>query len=185
VSEARSNLLNWIITVRVADKYSKESLSLNQAKLLASAFQDHDVEIAIGPGRYGIQFSVRNQPDVETAISEALAVFRTVAEELKLPRWPIVRVESSAYNESDDQLEAEAQRLQRSSFGRGEGSPLVGLMEVATILGVSKQRVTQLARRENFPPPQATLRAGPVWSRSSIESFHERWSRRSGRPNKQ
>jgi hypothetical protein len=43
------------------------------------------------------------------------------------------------------------------------GSPnVVGLAEVAEILGISRQRASELGRRSDFPPARP-LRAGPVW----------------------
>lgn len=47
----------------------------------------------------------------------------------------------------------------------------VGVGEAADILGVSKQRVTQLAQRTDFPAPLLRLRATPVWRQSDIQRF--------------
>src|SRR5215207_5014425 len=54
---------------------------------------------------------------------------------------------------------------------------LMGSSEIATLLGVSRQRVHQLAQREDFPVPVARLAAGPIWESADIE----RWARESGR----
>jgi prophage regulatory protein len=54
---------------------------------------------------------------------------------------------------------------------------LVGLTEIAEMLGVSAQRVDQLARRDDFPEPVAVLAAGRIWRRGDIE----RWARGTGR----
>lgn len=60
---------------------------------------------------------------------------------------------------------------------------LVGAAEAALVLGVSRQRVGQLAERSDFPVPIARLSAGPVWTRASIEAFDKSWSRKiTGRP---
>ncbi len=63
---------------------------------------------------------------------------------------------------------------------------LVGATEAAEILGVSRQRVGQLARdHAGFPAPIASLAAGPVYTRASIVAFDARWERRrTGRPRK-
>jgi hypothetical protein len=61
---------------------------------------------------------------------------------------------------------------------------LIGLSEIAGILGVSKQRVGQLRAREDFPAPVAELAAGPVWQRQMLDRFIRDWPRRSGRPAK-
>jgi hypothetical protein len=61
---------------------------------------------------------------------------------------------------------------------------VVGVAEVASMLGVSKQRVSELARSRTFPPPLYELAAGPVWVKGSIETFVEKWERKPGRPRK-
>jgi hypothetical protein len=62
---------------------------------------------------------------------------------------------------------------------------LVGAAEAAILLGVSRQRVGQLAERPDFPAPIARLSAGPVWTHTSIEAFNQSWSRKiTGRPRK-
>jgi predicted DNA-binding transcriptional regulator AlpA len=51
---------------------------------------------------------------------------------------------------------------------------LMGITEVASHLGVTTQRVDQLAHREDFPRPVAELAAGRIWERRTIEQ----WARR-------
>jgi len=53
----------------------------------------------------------------------------------------------------------------------------MGTAEVAELLGVTNQRVDQLARRPDFPKPVAVLAAGRIWNRAHVES----WARRTGR----
>ena len=57
------------------------------------------------------------------------------------------------------------------------GQNLVGVAEIAVMLGVSRQRISQLADAEGFPEPLASLAAGPVWERSAIEA----WANSTGR----
>lgn len=54
---------------------------------------------------------------------------------------------------------------------------LVGLHEVAAMLGVSRQRADQLARERDFPKPVADLKAGRVWRQADVE----KWMVRRGR----
>ncbi len=61
---------------------------------------------------------------------------------------------------------------------------LVGAVEVADMLGVSRARVHQLAERPDFPRPQLTLAAGKLWDRGEIEAFASTRSRKRGRPRK-
>jgi len=58
---------------------------------------------------------------------------------------------------------------------------LVGVAELAEMLGVSKQRVSELANKASFPRPIVSLKAGPVWDRTSVGNFLETWRRRPGR----
>jgi len=61
---------------------------------------------------------------------------------------------------------------------------LVGVAELAELLGVSKQRVSELAAKAKFPKPLAQLKGGPVWDRASIGNFLQTWQRKPGRPSK-
>ena len=49
---------------------------------------------------------------------------------------------------------------------------LVGMAEIAEMLGVSRQRVSQLIETyEDFPKPEVELSGGRVWSRTAIETW--------------
>lgn len=52
-------------------------------------------------------------------------------------------------------------------------SDLLGLAEVADMLGVSKQRAHQIAndRHSGFPDAIAHLRATPVWREADVAEF--------------
>lgn len=55
---------------------------------------------------------------------------------------------------------------------------LVGISEVAEMLGVTRQRADKLSRTApDFPPPASTLHGGRVWLRSKIDA----WARKTGR----
>jgi predicted DNA-binding transcriptional regulator AlpA len=54
---------------------------------------------------------------------------------------------------------------------------LVSTVEIAEMLGVSRQRVDKLSRSEGFPAPYAELAIGRVWARTDVE----RWARSTGR----
>lgn len=57
-----------------------------------------------------------------------------------------------------------------------------GVSEVAALLGVSRQRVSELRARDGFPEPIAELASGPVWAVTSLRSFVANWPRKPGRP---
>jgi chromosome partitioning protein len=51
---------------------------------------------------------------------------------------------------------------------------LLGLAEIAELLGVTKQVVANWrARRTDFPQPVVTLKSGPVWSRDKVVDWAE------------
>jgi predicted DNA-binding transcriptional regulator AlpA len=55
---------------------------------------------------------------------------------------------------------------------------LVGVAEIAELLGVSRQRVAQLASRQDFPRPVTVLAAGQIWQDREIR----RWIKRARSP---
>jgi predicted DNA-binding transcriptional regulator AlpA len=48
---------------------------------------------------------------------------------------------------------------------------LLGVAEIAAMLGLSRQRVNQLIQADDFPPPEAELSAGRIWSRAAVETW--------------
>lgn len=61
---------------------------------------------------------------------------------------------------------------------------LVGIQEIANILGVSKQRASYLSKQTSFPKPVCVLAMGPIWTERSVYRFMINWNRKVGRPNK-
>src|SRR5258708_7141311 len=60
---------------------------------------------------------------------------------------------------------------------------LVGVSEIAMMLGVTRQRVTQVADTRDFPPPLADLASGRIWDGKAVELWAEAHrTNRSGRP---
>lgn len=57
------------------------------------------------------------------------------------------------------------------------GVELMGTIEIAKILGITKQRVNQLALTDDFPKPLAKLSAGRIWDRADVE----KWAAETGR----
>lgn len=52
---------------------------------------------------------------------------------------------------------------------------LMGSGEIATLLSLSRQRVQQLAERDDFPAPAAELNMGRAWFRTEIEAWAAQW----------
>ena len=54
---------------------------------------------------------------------------------------------------------------------------LLGNAEIGRLLGVSRQRVSQLTTRPGFPRPRAILSMGNVWSLTDLQ----KWADSTGR----
>jgi hypothetical protein len=50
---------------------------------------------------------------------------------------------------------------------------LVGVTEIADVLGVSRQRASQLASTKGFPEPLAKLACGQIWEREAVELWEK------------
>jgi predicted DNA-binding transcriptional regulator AlpA len=59
---------------------------------------------------------------------------------------------------------------------------LLGLAEVADVLGVSKRTASRYAARTDFPKPLAQLAMGPIWLAEDVESWSGRMPVQRGRP---
>lgn len=61
---------------------------------------------------------------------------------------------------------------------------LVGISEIAQMLGVTRQRAVQLvADYSDFPAPTASLAAGRIWRRRQVEAWMNKHpERKPGRP---
>jgi hypothetical protein len=60
---------------------------------------------------------------------------------------------------------------------------LAGAADAAEMLGVSRQRIHQLAQKHpRFPAPVDHVSGGPVWTEEAIEWFDSVWDRKPGRP---
>ena len=67
--------------------------------------------------------------------------------------------------------------MRREHLGELLARELIGLAEVAEILGVVKRQAIRFARRPSFPPPVAHVRATRIWLRSEVAA----WGREHGR----
>lgn len=66
--------------------------------------------------------------------------------------------------------------MPRSRIPRGHTPPrkpgsLLGVGEIAELMGVSRQRVSNLSRRAYFPAPEVELKMGKVWRAEPIEEW--------------
>lgn len=103
------------------------------------------------------------------ATRRARDIFKKALEEAALAPRRIARIDVMTEEYQDAWLAEEPEEF-------------VGVAEIADVLGVSRQRVSELRGRSGFPRPAADLAAGPVWRLSSLQRFVSDWPRRPGRP---
>lgn len=128
--------------------------------------------VSVGARSWSARIAVE-APSAAEAVSGAAATVAGIAEKSGLPPWPVVR--AGAVRE--DVLDADLTRPQLPDLVSGR--------EAAELLGVSIQRVHQLASEHpDFPAPAYKLRAASLWLRPAIVAFEQRWERKAGRPRK-
>jgi hypothetical protein len=142
------------------------------ADVLMDLLAEYDGVVSAGVGSWDATVSVQ-AGSVGKAAAAGAALIESQAMDAGLPSWPAVRIEAVR----QDVLDAE---LNRPTL-----PDLVSGPEAADILGVSAQRLHELAAgNARFPAPLYELRAGKLWLRSAIVAFEERWERKPGRPRK-
>jgi predicted DNA-binding transcriptional regulator AlpA len=143
-------------------------LTTERLEAFAERLGSHHGVVGGGGVHYDAQFSLEGD-DLAGVVTAALAVFAEARAAVGLPAWPYVELEVK----TEAALDAE---LSEPTFPE-----VVGATEAARMLGVSRQRLYQLAERDDFPPPMVQLAAGPVWLTNSIRAFEGSWDRRPGR----
>lgn len=160
--------MEWTVHIEAA---GDGEVAPEQLDDLIEVLADRNAAISAAGGRYGAQFDV-TAAEAAAAVLAAREVWAAAVGKVGLPAWPIVRIETMTVAEQEAELGA-------PSF-----PSLVGVNEAARMLGVSKQRLAQLAARSDFPEPMVELASGPVWLTSGIRGFERRWPRKPGRPAK-
>jgi hypothetical protein len=142
------------------------------ADRLMDMLSEHEGIVASGDGQWDATISLE-EPDPVRAAAVAAALVEALAARAGMPPWPTVRIEAVR----EDVLEEENARPTLPD--------LVSTPEAAEILGVSAQRLRELAGGSRwFPKPVYTLKAGKLWLRDAVEEFGQRWDRKPGRPDR-
>lgn len=137
---------------------------------LMTLLEEHDGIVSARTGSWDATVSVEAGSAWE-ATGQGATFVEKMACKAGMPTWPIVRAEAVR----QDVLEAENARPTLPE--------LVSVPEAAQILGVSQQRVRELAgTNSSFPEPMYELRTGKLWLRDAIDKFAQRWERKPGRP---
>jgi predicted DNA-binding transcriptional regulator AlpA len=108
------------------------------------------------------------------ADSVATAMLAGAKRVTKLAPGQVIHASAATTDEFD--------RMQDEARARRE---LVGMSEVAELLGLSRQRVNEMVRdRNDVPAAEARLKSGPVWRKADWSTFASGWQRKAGRPRK-
>lgn len=142
-----------------------------QVERLLELLGDHSASVSYGPA--GVSAHLWVQADTSaSAVSAGLRLFLRACKRAGVAVSSVTGVEAWLWDE----------------FVRRTDDPnvpeLVGVAEVARLLKVSRQRVSELSRRSDFPAPLARLATGPIWKKSAVLRFLKVWQRRPGRPPK-
>jgi len=120
---------------------------------------------------WAVQLTVStDRDDPADGARVAVDLVTTAARKAGLPPWPVVKLEVTEWDRFDAELD------------EPNTPDLVGIAELAELVGVRRQRASVLARRSDFPDPLAELASGPVWDRRMVERFVRNWVRKPGRP---
>ena len=137
---------------------------------LRSLALPHRGSVTAGGGLWSVRVCVQ-AADAPAAVRQGAKLVAELNRAASMPRWPAARVEASRVDLLDRELASPAL------------SELVGPIEAAAMLGVSRQRVHQLAtQHRRFPAPLLRLGSGPLWPADAISTFAATWERKPGRP---
>lgn len=160
----------WSVDVTVAGPTDGPGIDSDDVGDLQVALAEFS---AVGGGeetRYDMRLSVEAD-DIAEAVKLAAEGVQRAAAEVGMPDWPVVRLEALTHEELTTDL---SERTVPA---------LVGISEIAEILGVTRQRAWALAtRHREFPDPVLEVAAGPLWLEEAIEAFQAQWTRQGGRP---
>ena len=163
----------WSVAVTKSGKdqdldFNDETVQQRVSDLM-DLLSDYGAAVSFGPDRYTVRLALDTN-SIDAAVSEALTTVQTCAERAGLPSWPFVKVEA----------------IEWAAFEREIDTPtfpnVIGVSELSRMLGVSRQRASELARAGHFPKPFVQLASGPVWLEPTVHRFVSEWERRPGRP---
>ena len=145
----------------------------HQVAALDEELLEHSGSASGADKRFGATFSVDLEiSDPVKIVEQAEQIYETAALRAGMPDGKIVVTAAMTFAEHDRELAEPAY------------PELVGIAEVAEMLGVSRQRASALQTREGFPQPLAVLASGPVWPKAWLVRFADEWDRKPGRPRK-
>lgn len=164
--------MEWSVYVRLAcpTPTDEDDHHIDALVSITDAMWPYSASVTFGDGWISAQAEVDepNGSEAVTAVAEAMAKAAAAA---GLDCGDMIEVHVQPWADFEAELE------------RPTLPDLVSGPEVAELLGITRQRVHQLAHEHpDFPEPAYQLGVGTLWFRRGIERFAETWQRRPGRP---
>ncbi len=157
----------WIARVTIATPAPLEEQHLVTLDEAAERWDATIANRADGPG-----FTLT----IELDETDTIAAARTAAQFIR------TRLGKAAAGQVTDLRVCTPEQIETEAL-RPDFPPLASAADAAEILGVSRQRIHQLAASNTrFPAPVARVGTGPLWTVPAIEHFARIWERRPGRP---
>jgi hypothetical protein len=159
------DVVQWSVRVELAGP--ARGLDPDVVSDVLESLEDNAAVASLGVRSLGVRLSVDEQ-EALAAQSKALKLVRAAVSRVGLSEWPLVGIGAAT-------MEELAEELARPNY-----VALAGVSELAKILGVSKQRASELAKSRTFPKPLMVLASGPVWAVPAVDAFSKTWNRRPG-----
>jgi len=157
---------SWVVSMTFVPELPLEDKQLDA---LSERFDEQDWTVAVAPD---FSVSVTAYIDDEPVLLTAPQVVDIATRGLRDVGAPAELVKVELLTEEWRELEAQHPPLPE----------LLAATDVAKVLGVSRQRVSQLQRgHRDFPRAVAHTGAGSLWVRSAVDRFAAVWDRRPGR----
>lgn len=163
----RRAMSKWSVSVTIAGPGTEGPLD-NAVGAIADRLSDFSPAIAISLDSVTVRVAIEGR-DAEDAVARGVKDIRAALEEVG---WP-TRVRD---------LQATEWSFFEEKLAEPTYPELVGITEIADLLGTSRQRASELAHSGKFPAPVAELAAGPVWFKTNVARFVDEWDRKPGRP---
>jgi len=157
----------WSVRFETTGHFTEE-----HAEVILEALEKCGPAVSYSPKSLSARFGVEAETP-QRAVIAGFRLFHSALSEIGIkPTKNVVEVECQRLEDLDRSIE------------ESNAPDIVGVAEVAEVLGVSKQRASELARSTDFPRPLVHLASGPVWKSSAIVRYVKDWGRRPGRPSR-
>jgi hypothetical protein len=162
-------MTEWTVAVGLETAAASGSALDEQVAALAEKLGPLAPAISVGKHSINVRLAITADDAVgaaATAVPEVIVALESVG----LGTGPVRELEVTEWSTFEKKLE------------EPPVPELVGITEIAEMLGTSRQRASELARSSKFPAPFAELAAGPFWLKPTVARFADEWDRKPGRP---